>query len=182
GHLFTDDDGSFRFWCLTPTPYPIPHDGPVGRLLDAVGRSPMRAAHLHFMVTAENLRTLVTHIFVEGDPQLDIGDAVFSVKKSLSNGSTSSHRARRRRTVETWGTHRGPGRVSTSCWRPPTPGETSLPAFVDGHARDDEGGDRGGPPARRVPRLQRHIRSGALMPSKLSPCRRVWAVSRHSAS
>src|SRR5690606_32582165 len=48
GHLFTDDDGSFRFWCLTPTPYPIPHDGPVGRLLDAVGRSPMRAAHLHF--------------------------------------------------------------------------------------------------------------------------------------
>jgi len=83
GHLFTDDDGSFRFWCLTPTPYPIPHDGPVGRLLDAVGRSPMRAAHLHFMVTAENLRTLVTHIFVEGDPQLDIGDAVFGVKKSL---------------------------------------------------------------------------------------------------
>ncbi|KMS92248.1 hydroxyquinol 1,2-dioxygenase [Streptomyces regensis] len=83
GHLFSDDEGGFRFWCLTPTPYPIPHDGPVGRLLNAVGRSPVRAAHLHFMVTAEKLRTLVTHIFVEGDPQLDIGDSVFGVKESL---------------------------------------------------------------------------------------------------
>lgn len=83
GHLFTEPDGSFRFWCLTPTPYPIPHDGPVGRLLEAAGRSPVRAAHLHFMVTATNLRTLVTHIFVEGDPQLEIGDSVFGVKESL---------------------------------------------------------------------------------------------------
>ncbi|RSZ61404.1 hydroxyquinol 1,2-dioxygenase, partial [Corynebacterium hylobatis] len=27
--------------------------------------------------------TLVTHIFVDGDPQLDIGDSVFGVKDSL---------------------------------------------------------------------------------------------------
>ncbi|MER6791872.1 hypothetical protein [Amycolatopsis mediterranei] len=30
----------------------MPHDGPVGALLDAAGRSPMRAAHLHFKVSA----------------------------------------------------------------------------------------------------------------------------------
>ncbi|WP_182262830.1 dioxygenase [Rhodococcus sp. UFZ-B548] len=82
-HLFTDENGSYRFWGLTPVPYPIPHDGPVGRMLEAVGRSPVRAAHLHFMVTAPELRTLVTHIFVEGDPQLVIGDSVFGVKSSL---------------------------------------------------------------------------------------------------
>lgn len=82
-HLFTNEDGEYRFWGLTPVPYPIPHDGPVGQMLDAVGRSPVRAAHLHFMVSAENLRTLVTHIFVEGDPQLEIGDSVFGVKDSL---------------------------------------------------------------------------------------------------
>jgi hydroxyquinol 1,2-dioxygenase len=35
-------------------PYPIPDDGPVGKMLTAVGRAPMRAAHLHFMVAAEN--------------------------------------------------------------------------------------------------------------------------------
>ncbi len=82
-HLYTDQDGKYRFWGLTPTPYPIPHDGPVGQMLEAVGRSPVRASHLHFMVTAENLRTLVTHIFVEGDPQIEIGDSVFGVKDSL---------------------------------------------------------------------------------------------------
>ncbi|GAA4182057.1 dioxygenase [Gryllotalpicola koreensis] len=82
-HLFSDEHGGYRFWGLTPTPYPIPNDGPVGKLLDAVGRSPYRAAHLHFMVVAEGYRTLVTHIFVEGDPQLERGDSVFGVKDSL---------------------------------------------------------------------------------------------------
>ena len=76
-------DGEYRFWGLKPTPYPIPHDGPVGQMLAAVGRSPVRAAHLHFMVTAPGYRTLVTHIFVDGDPQLEIGDSVFGVKDSL---------------------------------------------------------------------------------------------------
>lgn len=82
-HLFADEEGKYAFWGLTPTPYPIPHDGPVGQLLEAVDRSPVRAAHLHFMVTAESYRTLVTHIFVDGDPQLEIGDSVFGVRQSL---------------------------------------------------------------------------------------------------
>lgn len=82
GYLTTDEHGAYRFWGLTPVPYPIPHDGPVGALLAAVHRSPMRAAHVHFMVTAENLRTLVTHIFPTGDELLD-RDAVFGVKDSL---------------------------------------------------------------------------------------------------
>jgi hydroxyquinol 1,2-dioxygenase len=81
-HLFSDEGGSFRFWAVTPTPYPIPHDGPVGRMLDAVGRSPMRASHLHFMVTAPGFRTLVTHIFVRDDVFLT-SDSVFGVKESL---------------------------------------------------------------------------------------------------
>ncbi|ART71203.1 hydroxyquinol 1,2-dioxygenase [Mycobacterium dioxanotrophicus] len=81
-HLFTEQDGSFRFWGITPTPYPIPHDGPVGAMLAATGRSPMRAAHLHFMVTAPGHRTLVTHIFVRGDSYVE-RDSVFGVKESL---------------------------------------------------------------------------------------------------
>lgn len=82
GHLYSDDDGGYRFWALTPTPYPIPHDGPVGRLLAATGRSPMRASHLHFLVRARGKRTLVTHIFVRGDDYLT-RDSVFGVKASL---------------------------------------------------------------------------------------------------
>ncbi|MER6590633.1 dioxygenase [Micromonospora purpureochromogenes] len=82
GHLYSDADGNYRFWAVTPTPYPIPHDGPVGRLLAATGRSPMRASHLHFMIRGEGLRTLVTHIFVRGDELLD-RDSVFGVRDSL---------------------------------------------------------------------------------------------------
>lgn len=81
-HLHTDDDGRYYFWAVTPTPYPIPDDGPVGRLLAASGRSPMRASHLHFLVQAPGLRRLVTHIFVRGDELVD-SDSVFGVRESL---------------------------------------------------------------------------------------------------
>ncbi|WP_411153035.1 dioxygenase [Streptomyces sp. A30] len=81
-HFHTDDEGRYRFWAITPTPYPIPHDGPVGEMLHAVGRSPMRASHLHFMVSHPAGRTLVTHIFVRGDELLH-SDTVFGVKESL---------------------------------------------------------------------------------------------------
>ncbi len=82
GHLRTDDGGRYAFWAVRPTSYPIPHDGPVGAMLEAVGRSPLRTAHLHVMVTAPGHRRLVTHVFVAGDPLLD-SDAVFGVKDSL---------------------------------------------------------------------------------------------------
>ena len=82
GWLHTGDEGEYRFWSVLPVPYPIPHDGPVGDLLVASGRGPMRPAHLHFKVTAPGYRTLVTHIFVAEDPYLGC-DAVFGVKDSL---------------------------------------------------------------------------------------------------
>ncbi len=82
GHLRTDADGRYRFWAVTPTPYPIPDDGPVGRLLRATGRSPMRASHLHLMVVADGCRTLVTHVFPRGDAYLG-SDSVFGVRDSL---------------------------------------------------------------------------------------------------
>jgi hydroxyquinol 1,2-dioxygenase len=82
GHLHTDDQGRYHFWAVTPTPYPIPDDGPVGELLRATARSPMRASHLHLMVEAEGCRTLVTHVFPRGDAYLD-SDSVFGVRDSL---------------------------------------------------------------------------------------------------
>ncbi|WP_329138522.1 hydroxyquinol 1,2-dioxygenase [Streptomyces sp. NBC_01476] len=82
GHLFSGDGGAYRFWSVLPAPYPIPYDGPVGQLLDAANRSPMRPAHIHFMVKAPGCRTLITHIFVAGSPHLT-DDAVFAVKPSL---------------------------------------------------------------------------------------------------
>ncbi|MBV9092526.1 MAG: intradiol ring-cleavage dioxygenase [Streptosporangiaceae bacterium] len=80
--LFSDDGGNYRFWALMPVPYPIPGDGPVGRLLQAAGRSPMRAAHLHLMVSAPGHRALVTHVFDANDDYV-ARDSVFGVKESL---------------------------------------------------------------------------------------------------
>lgn len=82
GHLSPAGDGRFRFWSVLPEAYPIPDDGPVGELLTAAGRGPMRPAHVHFMVKAPGYETLITHVFVDGDEYLD-RDAVFGVKSSL---------------------------------------------------------------------------------------------------
>lgn len=82
GHLRADEDGRYRFWSVLPEPYPIPDDGPVGELLAAAGRSPMRPAHVHFMVSAPGFRTLTTHVFRSGDPHLG-SDAVFGERDSL---------------------------------------------------------------------------------------------------
>ncbi len=75
-------DGGFSFRCVKPESYPVPHDGPVGKMLVATGRHPMRPGHLHFMIEAPGYDKLVTHLFVKGDEYLD-SDAVFGVKRSL---------------------------------------------------------------------------------------------------
>lgn len=80
--LRTDNEGRFYFRTIKPTAYPVPTDGPVGQILDRMGRHPMRPAHLHFIVSAPGYETCVTHLFVEGDPYLE-SDAVFGVKNSL---------------------------------------------------------------------------------------------------
>jgi hydroxyquinol 1,2-dioxygenase len=82
GHLYAGSDGAFRFRTVLPTAYPIPTDGPVGRLLATARRSAMRPAHIHFRIQAEGHETLTTHLFVAGDPHLD-ADPVFGVKESL---------------------------------------------------------------------------------------------------
>jgi hydroxyquinol 1,2-dioxygenase len=78
----TDAHGRFWFRSIVPSFYPIPDDGPVGRMLRLQGRHPYRPAHVHFMIGAPGFQTLVTHVFVAGDPYLD-SDAVFGVKQSL---------------------------------------------------------------------------------------------------
>jgi hydroxyquinol 1,2-dioxygenase len=80
--MTADTEGRYGFWSVKPVPYPIPGDGPVGELLAAAGRSPMRPAHIHFMVSSAGHRTLVTHVFLAGGPHLG-DDAVFGVKESL---------------------------------------------------------------------------------------------------
>jgi hydroxyquinol 1,2-dioxygenase len=82
GRFHTDRHGRFHLWTIRPSAYPIPHDGPVGRMLQAQGRHPYRPEHVHFLITAAGHRKLVTHLFAAGDRYLD-SDVVFGVKNSL---------------------------------------------------------------------------------------------------
>jgi len=82
GRFETRADGSFGFIAVRPVPYPIPDDGPVGRMLQATARHPWRPAHIHLIVSADGYRTLTTHIFDADSEYLD-SDAVFAVKPSL---------------------------------------------------------------------------------------------------
>lgn len=82
GRFRTDDEGRFHFVAVKPVSYPIPDDGPVGRMLRATGRHPYRPAHIHFIVSAAGHRPVTTHLFVRGDPYLR-SDAVFGTKRSL---------------------------------------------------------------------------------------------------
>lgn len=82
GRFRTRGDGSYAFIAVRPAPYPIPDDGPVGRMLAATGRHPWRPAHIHLIVRASGFRTLTTHVFDSSSEYLD-SDAVFAVKPSL---------------------------------------------------------------------------------------------------
>jgi hydroxyquinol 1,2-dioxygenase len=82
GRFRTGVDGCFQYRSVKPSSYPVPDDGPVGKMLLAMGRHPYRPAHLHFMIAAPGFKTLTTALYIAGDPYLD-SDAVFGAKESL---------------------------------------------------------------------------------------------------
>ena len=82
GVFRTGPDGSYHFKGVKPKYYPIPADGPVGKMLESLGRHPYRPAHLHYILEADGFEPLITHIFDPDDPYIH-SDAVFGVKESL---------------------------------------------------------------------------------------------------
>lgn len=82
GRFVTGADGRYSFRGIRPVSYPIPDDGPVGKMLEQLGRHPYRPAHMHYLVTAPGFQKLVTHTFVGDDNYLS-SDAVFGVKSTL---------------------------------------------------------------------------------------------------
>jgi hydroxyquinol 1,2-dioxygenase len=82
GVLHSDQQGAVNFRSVLAEAYPIPADGPVGMMLEAMGRHPWRPAHMHFMIDAPGYERLVTHVFRDADQYLD-SDAVFGVRSSL---------------------------------------------------------------------------------------------------
>lgn len=82
GVFHTDAEGSFHFASVKPAGYPVPTDGPVGELLRAQQRRPMRPAHIHFIVSAPGHKTLITQIFSD-TPEALADDVVFGAKQQI---------------------------------------------------------------------------------------------------
>ncbi|KAK2064495.1 dioxygenase [Colletotrichum caudatum] len=82
GRFRTDGEGRYSLYCLKPVPYPVPDDGPGGRLLGLLDRHPYRPAHLHLIVSADGYRPVTTQLFDKGGEYLE-EDSVFAVKEDL---------------------------------------------------------------------------------------------------
>lgn len=82
GRIRTDAQGRYSFRSIKPEYYPVPTDGPVGRMLNKMGRHPMRPGHIHMIVSAPGHSAVTTHLFAAGSQYID-SDAVFGVKESL---------------------------------------------------------------------------------------------------
>jgi len=82
GKFRTNEKGEYYFYCLRPTAYSLPTDGPAGTLFKILDRHPMRPAHIHLMITAEGYKPVTTQIYPKDDPYLT-NDTVFAVKDDL---------------------------------------------------------------------------------------------------
>jgi len=83
GVFHTDSEGKYAFYCLRPTPYPVPGDGPAGKLLGLLDRHHYRPAHIHLIVQVDGYKAITTQIFDKDTPYLD-NDSVFAVKDGLT--------------------------------------------------------------------------------------------------
>lgn len=82
GAVKTGEDGRYEFRTLMPVGYGCPPHGSTQQLLNVLARHGNRPAHVHFFVTADNLRKLTTQINIEGDP-LIWDDFAYATREDL---------------------------------------------------------------------------------------------------
>jgi catechol 1,2-dioxygenase len=82
GKFRADAEGKYWFYCLHPTAYSLPRDGPSWQLLTLMDRHPMRPAHIHIMVTHPEYQGCTTQLYPSDDPWIK-SDTVFAVKDDL---------------------------------------------------------------------------------------------------
>lgn len=82
GRFETDANGHYALIAVRPVPYPIPEDETAGELIRYMGHHPNRPGHLHFILSREGYRPLITQIYDADSAWLD-ADSVFAVKESL---------------------------------------------------------------------------------------------------
>jgi catechol 1,2-dioxygenase len=82
GRFETDENGHYAFVAVRPVPYPIPDDETAGELLRFMGHHPNRPGHMHFIISKDGYRPLISQIYDADSAWLE-DDSVFAVKESL---------------------------------------------------------------------------------------------------
>lgn len=82
GRFETDENGHYAFVAVRPVPYPIPDNETAGELLRFMGHHPNRPGHMHFIISKDGYRPLISQIYDAESDWLD-NDSVFAVKDSL---------------------------------------------------------------------------------------------------
>jgi catechol 1,2-dioxygenase len=82
GRFETDETGHYAFVAVRPVPYPIPEDETAGELLRFMGHHPNRPGHMHFIISKDGYRPLISQIYDADSAWLE-DDSVFAVKQSL---------------------------------------------------------------------------------------------------
>lgn len=82
GRFETDENGHYAFRAVRPVPYPIPDNETAGELLRYMGHHPNRPGHMHFILSKDGYRPLISQIYDSSSDWLD-NDSVFAVKDSL---------------------------------------------------------------------------------------------------
>ena len=82
GRFETDENGHYAFVAVRPVPYPIPDNETAGELLRYMGHHPNRPGHMHFFISKDGFRPLISQIYDSESKWLD-DDSVFAVKESL---------------------------------------------------------------------------------------------------
>lgn len=82
GRFETDENGHYAFVAVRPVPYPIPDTETAGELLRYMGHHPNRPGHMHFIISKDGYRPLISQIY-DGDSKWLDDDSVFAVKDSL---------------------------------------------------------------------------------------------------
>jgi protocatechuate 3,4-dioxygenase beta subunit len=82
GKFRTDENGNYGFYCLKPTGYSLPLEGPAYELLQSLDRHSMRPAHIHLMISHPDYTSVTTQLYPDDDPYTE-NDTVFAVKDDL---------------------------------------------------------------------------------------------------
>ena len=101
GRLIAGDRGDYEFRTVVPTAYEIPKSGPVGALLNRLGRHCFRPKHLHFKATRDGYQSLTTQVYFAGDQWLE-SDTVGAAKSSLV---TTLEKSDDPKTLKQWSLH-----------------------------------------------------------------------------